>query len=220
MDQKTRAAVSTLAVCCLLFAIATAGVAKEKPGKGGAKGRKAGASSRVEVEFRRGGPPPWAPAHGYRGHGASESKMSTAYVAPFNLDLGRCNRGTLGAALGGAAGGVLGSRVGGGAGRDAAIIGGTILGVIVGQSIGRWMDDLDVACVGQVLEHTPTRQSVEWVNPDNGVVYEVTPTDTYSTGSERYCREFQTQAQIGGRTQQLFGTACRQPDGSWERVER
>jgi hypothetical protein len=32
----------------------------------------------------------------------------------------------------------------------------------------------------------------------------------------RYCREFQQQVAIGGHTERAYGTACRQPDGSWE----
>ena len=35
---------------------------------------------------------------------------------------------------------------------------------------------------------------------------------------ERICREYRTTATIAGRRQHLYGTACRQPDGSWQRV--
>ena len=34
--------------------------------------------------------------------------------------------------------------------------------------------------------------------------------------SGRYCREFQQTLIVGGRTENAYGTACRQPDGSWE----
>jgi len=34
--------------------------------------------------------------------------------------------------------------------------------------------------------------------------------------SGRYCREFLQEVSIGGRKEQAYGTACRQPDGSWE----
>lgn len=34
--------------------------------------------------------------------------------------------------------------------------------------------------------------------------------------SGRYCREFQHEVTIGGKTEKAYGTACRQPDGSWE----
>lgn len=32
---------------------------------------------------------------------------------------------------------------------------------------------------------------------------------------EAYCREYQRSATIGGTLQQMYGTACLQPDGSW-----
>jgi hypothetical protein len=32
----------------------------------------------------------------------------------------------------------------------------------------------------------------------------------------RYCREFLQTVEIGGRAEQAYGTACRQPDGSWQ----
>ena len=31
----------------------------------------------------------------------------------------------------------------------------------------------------------------------------------------RQCREYRTVATIDGRSERLYGTACRQPDGSW-----
>jgi len=35
-----------------------------------------------------------------------------------------------------------------------------------------------------------------------------------------YCREFQQVVQIGGRAEEAYGTACRQPDGSWMVVDQ
>jgi surface antigen len=165
---------------------------------------------------RGGGPPPWAPAHGYRrkkGH-----SHDAAYLPPFDLDLGRCNRELLGVVLGGAAGGVVGSKVGKGDGKTAAIIGGTILGAIVGGAIGKAMDQVDANCVGQILEHTPDGGTVIWENPDNGGTYHVTPTGSHQNSQGQYCREYQTTATIGGRPQEIYGTACRQADGSWKLV--
>lgn len=39
-----------------------------------------------------------------------------------------------------------------------------------------------------------------------------------TTTSGRYCREFQQKVTIGGNTESAYGTACQQPDGSWEIV--
>lgn len=41
-------------------------------------------------------------------------------------------------------------------------------------------------------------------------------TSTSTTG--RYCREFQQEVRIGGNKERAYGTACRNPDGSWEVV--
>ena len=46
-----------------------------------------------------------------------------------------------------------------------------------------------------------------------------TPTGPMYLGrSGTYCREFQTSGLVGGRMEQLYGTACQQPDGSWRVV--
>lgn len=37
---------------------------------------------------------------------------------------------------------------------------------------------------------------------------------------EPYCREYTKQAKIGGKMQEVYGTACMQPDGSWEIVSQ
>lgn len=34
----------------------------------------------------------------------------------------------------------------------------------------------------------------------------------------RYCREYQSKVTVGGRVEHSYGTACQQPDGSWEIV--
>lgn len=39
------------------------------------------------------------------------------------------------------------------------------------------------------------------------------------TGSNgEYCREFQQEVTVGGRSERAYGTACRQPDGAWKIV--
>ena len=120
-----------------------------------------------------------------------------------------------GQVLGAIAGGVLGSQVGGGSGKTAATIAGTLLGGFIGGNIGRQMDDGDRYRAGHALESTPTYQSSSWQNPDTGNRYAVTPTRTYYD-STRPCREYTTEAWIDGRKETIYGTACRQPDGSWQ----
>lgn len=130
----------------------------------------------------------------------------------------RWDRALLGGLIGGTAGGVLGSSIGKGSGRVAAIIGGSVLGVLVGSSVGSAMDEIDRLHVQDSLENTPTHESAVWRNPDTEVEYAVTPLATYRDRGGRYCREYQTTATVGGRPQQVYGTACRQPDGSWQIV--
>ena len=70
----------------------------------------------------------------------------------------------------------------------------------------------------QAFDTAPSGQSVAWRNPDSGNSGTITPTRTYQTASGQYCREFQQTVTIGGESQQAFGRACRQPNGSWQIV--
>jgi surface antigen len=214
----------------LTLAIFLMGAWIPSPAGAGSQGRGHGAKAKHEAQHSnhqhpakhseagyhhvKGGPPPWAPAHGYRRkHGAGGK-----YVAPFGIDIGTCDRSVLGAALGGAAGGLLASELAQGDDRTVAIVGGTLLGILVGGAIGDSMDRVDHGCLGQVLEHSPPRETVRWNNPDRRTAYEVTPTDTYREEDGRYCREYQTTIAIDGKLERAHGTACRQPDGSWQRA--
>jgi len=158
-------------------------------------------------------PPPWAPAHGYRKKQKNKHQEAVAYVPPFGIDLGRCNRETLGAVLGGAAGGAVGSTIGKGDGKVAAVIGGTIVGILVGGAIGRHMDQVDQNCAGQILEHAEDNQRIVWQNQAGE--FALRPGRTWRAADGVFCRDYQTSAVIGGRTQQVFGKACRNADGSW-----
>ena len=168
--------------------------------------------------WQRGGPPPWAPAHGYRRKQNRVPQQQYVYAQPYGIRYNSCYREDLGRALGGVAGAVAGYQVGGGHGKVAAVIGGTIIGMLVGGHIGRSMDDIDQNCIGQILEHAQPNQPIAWNNPQNGGQYQVTPQPAYNDQQGRYCREYQTNATIGGRTEQTYGRACRQPDGSWQIV--
>jgi surface antigen len=119
--------------------------------------------------------------------------------------------------IGGVLGGLLGRQVGEGHGNVAAIIVGTLAGAAIGGSIGRTMDETDRLKTSMALENVRTGVPSTWRNPDTGNQYTVTPTRTYDSGSGP-CREFTVDAVIGGRTEQVYGTACRQPDGSWKVV--
>lgn len=120
-----------------------------------------------------------------------------------------------GTVIGGIAGGVLGNQIGGGKGRTAAVILGTLVGAYIGGNIGQAMDDNDRYRAQETLERTPTNKTTSWRNPDTGNSYQVTPTRTYES-SNGPCREYTTEAVIDGRRETVYGTACRQPDGTWQ----
>ncbi len=116
--------------------------------------------------------------------------------------------------IGGVLGGVLGKQVGKGHGNIAAIIVGTLVGAQIGGSVGRSMDETDRLKTAQTLETVRTGVSTAWRNPDSGNEYAVTPTRTFESASGP-CREYTVDARVGGQPEQVYGTACRQPDGSW-----
>lgn len=119
-----------------------------------------------------------------------------------------------GMVIGGLLGGVVGSQFGQGSGRTAAVILGTLTGVAVGGAVGRSMAERDRYMTAQALETVRTGVPSQWVNPDTGNRYTVVPTRTYGN-DDGPCREYQVNAVIGGRPEQMWGTACRQADGSW-----
>ncbi len=57
-----------------------------------------------------------------------------------------------------------------------------------------------------------------WQNPDSGHSGTVTVTKTYQATSGSYCRQYETSVNIGGKLENAYGTACRQPDGTWKIV--
>jgi hypothetical protein len=60
----------------------------------------------------------------------------------------------------------------------------------------------------------PIGERIIW--HDNRASGAVTATREGTSTSGRYCREFQHEIDVGGQREQAYGTACRQPDGSWE----
>lgn len=173
-------------------------------------------------------PPPWAPAWGYRAKHGKKDKgkkqgnetvvvgQQEAFQIPYGIDMGRCNRTEIGAALGAATGAVVGSQVVDDDDKALGIIGGLIVGGVVGGLIGKAMDNADEACMGHALEYAADGAPVHWRDP-NGYDYNVVPQATYQAGG-RYCRNYTTTVVINGAPESLAGTACRRPDGNWDIV--
>jgi len=213
----------TLLVAAFALSVVTSALAHHRPGH-----NPPGHSKKYKKSHKmnRGGPPAWAPAWGYRGkrtvryrhQGVVHEAGPTDLIKVPESGLGRCNRDVIGAILGGAVGAAAGSQFGKGDGRTLATLGGAIVGVLVGGNLGRAMDQVDQNCVGQALERAQTGKTVVWKNPDRQGQYKVTPTRTYQTRNGTYCREYQTQIVIGGKLQNAYGKACRQPDGTWKKI--
>ena len=120
-------------------------------------------------------------------------------------------------AFGGAAfGGLIAAAAGGGGPAIAgAVIGGALLGGLAGNMLDQRDKRMAAEAQQRALETAPTGQPVAWNNPDSGHSGSVTTTRTYQSGNS-YCREFQNDVVIGGKSEKAYGTACRQPDGSWK----
>lgn len=124
----------------------------------------------------------------------------------------------MGTITGGVAGGLLGSTVGQGNGRVLAIAAGTLAGAFIGNAVGKSMDETDRLKMNSALENNSVGQPAYWRNNRTGASYQVVPTKNVAVQGNRYCREYRTVADVAGKQQQVYGTACRQPDGTWKAV--
>lgn len=144
----------------------------------------------------------------------------------------------VGGAGGGAVGWFAGKALGGTTGGVIGAIVGTLGGAFVGSEIGSSLDKADQAALqstaNQALNQQAVGQPVVWQNPQTGNVVETTVVrDVYEPQPQqprskrkakaavpeepaKYCREYQQKVTVGGKVQQAYGTACRQPDGSWQ----
>jgi surface antigen len=123
--------------------------------------------------------------------------------------------GTLG---GGVLGGLIGSRFGGGSGQILAVGAGALAGAYLGGKLGKNMDDADRARMNNAFENNSNGQPAYWQNQKTGTTYDVVPTRNVVVNGNQYCREYRSTAVIAGKRQQMYGTACRQPDGTWQTV--
>lgn len=145
-------------------------------------------------------------------------------LASLCLTLGCQGRGpgtrtTVGGLGGAAAGGLLGAALGG---EEEAIAAGTLLGGLLGAGVGNYLDQRDRRLMAETtyeaLENAPAGHTRTWTNPDTGHEGYVTPTETRRTDEGRTCREFRQTVEIDAREEVAYGTACRQPDGTWRIV--
>ena len=123
----------------------------------------------------------------------------------------------IGGAGGAAAGGLIASALDA---STAGVLGGAILGGLIGGAIGNRMDAADRReanrATHRALESAPTGNTQTWKNPDSKNSGSITTTSTYQAQNGQYCREYEQTITVSGETRQAFGTACRQPDGTWK----
>ena len=128
-----------------------------------------------------------------------------------------------GTVLGGIGGAALGSLFGSGKGRLVGVAAGALAGAYLGNQVGQSLDRADRAAMERASNqaaNAPIGQQISWRNPDSGNSGTVTPVrEGTNNATGEYCREFQQNVTIGGKTEQAFGTACRQPDGSWHIID-
>lgn len=153
-------------------------------------------------------------------------RLPVALALVAALALGACSTRSAGdkqvggTVLGAVAGGLAGSAFGRGEGRLIMTGLGTLMGAFIGSEVGQSLDNADKLAAGRTAQRTfeygQTGQTATWSNPDTGHSGTVTPTRTYQQADGAYCREYQQTVSVGGKTEQAYGRACRQPDGSWK----
>jgi len=146
--------------------------------------------------------------------------LAAALVASFGLG-GCANNQESGTLAGAVVGGVIGNQFGKGSGKVAATFAGAVIGGVVGNKIGKDLDARDRELARQAeydaWERGTPGRPVRWRNPDNGRYGEIVPEAYYDRAGAR-CRDFVHSVWIDGRRQQMRGTACRNPDGTWTQV--
>ncbi|GGK39218.1 glycine zipper 2TM domain-containing protein [Salinarimonas ramus] len=151
------------------------------------------------------------------------TKIALAGALAATLSLGACAGAgpnqQVGGFSGALVGGIVGSQIGGGPGeRIAAGLAGAAIGGLIGGQIGANLDAEEqrrAYFAQQQAFAAPPRQPVRWQGDDAyGEVIAFEPVRS----ARGFCREYQHTIYIGGRPQQGYGTACRQPDGSWQIV--
>lgn len=126
----------------------------------------------------------------------------------------------VGTLVGTVGGGVVGYQFGSGGGQWAGAGIGAVAGGLVGNAIGRQLDAMDAREANAAFmraSRAPVGEVVYWNNTRTGNWGCYQPLrDGHSSMEGLYCREFQTTATIEGQTRRVYGTACRQPNGTWE----
>lgn len=128
-----------------------------------------------------------------------------------------------GTTFGGIAGGAIGNQFGKGDGKVAATALGAVIGASVGGALGRSLDEQSRAMAEQAtLQAVTSGDTYIWENPANSggpAVGQVNVTRAGSNSAGQLCREYVSTVRIAGESEEAFGVACLEADGSWRIVQ-
>lgn len=130
-----------------------------------------------------------------------------------------------GTVIGAGLGGLFGSQFGHGNGQLALTAAGAVGGAWAGNEIGRSLDNPGVDYAsrsgsGYAYSSSPSVYYQSAYVP-NYVAPPALPPDMVYINStyNSYCREFSQLMPVGDRVQEIYATACLQPDGTWRIVQ-
>lgn len=143
------------------------------------------------------------------GMNRTRQPFAIAVVLAFSTAATSCaTKSETGAAVGATAGGAVGLAAGGTSG----LLIGAALGGLFGYGAGRQIEREDQRRMAAALDQN---RPVTWTNPHTGVVYVLQPTQSFTQRGQP-CRNFHLEGDLERNEQNYVGTACRQPDGSWQ----
>jgi surface antigen len=131
------------------------------------------------------------------------------------------NKELLGGIGGAAVGGLAGAQFGKGKGQLVGVGLGALLGTLAGSSIGQSLDRADMMYAQQASQRAqtaPLGSAITWNNPESGNSGTITPVRDGRSSNGRYCREYSQSIVVDGRKETGYGTACQNPDGTWQVV--
>jgi surface antigen len=97
---------------------------------------------------------------------------------------------------------------------------GTFIGRLVSEAFETHLDAADQQAQREAayyaLETQRSGVRVDWRNLASGHYEYIQPVRTYTNAQGQDCREFLSEVRVGTARQKVTGSACRQPDGSWQ----
>ena len=97
---------------------------------------------------------------------------------------------------------------------------GTFIGRLVSEAFAIRLNVADQQAQREAayyaLETQRSGVRVDWRNLASGHYGYIQPVRTYTNAQGQACREFLIDVRVGTARQNVTGSACRQPDGSWQ----